>query len=149
MTVSQRSQQMLTEAVHPPEIMRSAYGPEPCRRAAELPGIMSLGVRELFPDIPREICSLGNDLSAIRKATKEALASVHTDMIATNDTVNILCSEHGFGILGALKGILTVGFLVSPKAWITDGLHNQSKYLVYTDRSRFFGCRRIDTRYQI
>jgi hypothetical protein len=91
---------MLTEAVPPPEIMRSAYGPEPCRRAAELPGIMSLPVRDLFPDIRREISSLGNDLSAIRRATREALASVNMDMIATHDTVNILCSEHGFGILG-------------------------------------------------
>jgi len=91
---------MLKEAVSPPTIMPSVYGPEPRQRAAQLPGIVSLGIKELFPDIAQEIYLQGNDLSAIRKATEDALAGVNMGMIQTRDTVNLLCSEHGFLILG-------------------------------------------------
>ena len=91
---------MLKEAVSPPTIMPSVYGPQPRQRAAQLPGIASLGIKELFPDIAEEIYLQGNDLSAIRKATEDALAGVNMGMIKTQDTVNILCSEHGFLILG-------------------------------------------------
>jgi len=91
---------MLKEAVSPPTIMRSVYGPEPRQRAAQLPGIVSLGVKELFPDIAEEIYLQGNDLSAVRKGTEDALAGVNMGMIKPQDTVNLLCSEHGFLILG-------------------------------------------------
>jgi len=92
---------MLKEAVSPPTIMKSVYGPEPRRqRAADLPGLVSLGVRELFPDIAQEVYLQGNDLSVIRKATEDAVATVDVGMIRNQDTVNILCSEHGFLILG-------------------------------------------------
>ena len=91
---------MLKEAVSPPTIMPSVYGPQPRQRAAQLPGIASLGIKELFPDIAEEIYLQGNDLSAIRKATEDALAGVNMGMIKPQDTVNILCSEHGFLILG-------------------------------------------------
>lgn len=81
--------------------MGSVLGADaPCQRAADLHGIVSVGVRDLFPDIPREIYLQGDDLSAVRKATEEALASVDMSMIGTHDTVNLLCSEHGFNILG-------------------------------------------------
>jgi len=91
---------MLKEAVSPPSIMPSVYGPEPRQRAAQLPGIVSLGVKELFPDIAEEIYLGGNDLSAVRKGTEDALAGVNMGMIKPQDTVNLLCSEHGFLILG-------------------------------------------------
>lgn len=88
-------------AIRPPEIMPSVFGPElPRQRAADLPGIVSLKVKTLFEDIPRAIYSLGDDLSVIRRATEEALASVNMDMIKEQDSINILCSEHAFNIQG-------------------------------------------------
>jgi hypothetical protein len=90
---------MVREAASPPSIWRSIYGPEPRKRVAELPGIVSVGIEELFSDIPREIYSPGDDLAIIRKATEDALAKVNLSMIRPEDTVNILCSEHGFNIL--------------------------------------------------
>jgi len=92
---------MTQEAVAPPEIMESAYGATgPRRRAAEVAGIVSLEVKELFPDIPREIYLQGDDLSAVRQATERALAGIDMSMIRPRDTINLLCSEHGFAILG-------------------------------------------------
>ena len=92
---------MLNTAVQPPNIMASVLGPElPRQRAADLPGIVSLEVSRLFPDIPKEIYLRGDDLSAVRMATENALAGVDMSMIRPQDSVNLLCSEHGFGILG-------------------------------------------------
>jgi hypothetical protein len=89
---------MLQAAVSPPRITRSLYAPPPRQRAAELPGVVSLGVRELFPDI-EEARFQGADLSAVRKETERALVNVNMDMIHPRNTVNILCTEHGFNIL--------------------------------------------------
>jgi hypothetical protein len=91
---------MLKTASPPPRIIRSVLGPDlPARRAADLEGIVSLGVRELFPDIPQEIYLCGGDLSAVRKSTEEALAKVDMSRIKPHHSVNLLCSEHGFSIL--------------------------------------------------
>ena len=61
---------MLNTAVQPPNIMASVLAPElPRQRAADLPGIVSLEVSRLFPDIPKEIYLRGDDLSAVRMAT--------------------------------------------------------------------------------
>ena len=68
---------MLQEAIRPPEFIKSVYGPEPRKtRAADLPGIVSLGVRDLFPDITPGIYQHGDDPQVIRKITETALASV-------------------------------------------------------------------------
>jgi hypothetical protein len=92
---------MQETAIQPPEIMPSVFGPElPRKRAAELPGIVTLKVKELFEDIPQAIYSLGDDLSVIRRATEEALASVDMGMIKDQDSINILCSEHAFNVQG-------------------------------------------------
>jgi hypothetical protein len=91
---------MFNESVTPPAIMRSVYCPEPGQRAATLQEIVSLEVKELFPDSVPQIYSLGDDIGIIRKAAEEALADVDMSMIRSQDTVNILCSEHGFLILG-------------------------------------------------
>ena len=79
---------------------KSVYGVEPRKRAASLPEIVSLKVRELFPEIPKEIYLQYKDISAIREATQNALAKVNMDMIRPEDSVNILCTQHGFVILG-------------------------------------------------
>jgi len=91
----------LQAAVAPPKIMESVSGPElPPRRVADLPGITSLEVRRLFPEIPEAIRFEDNDLSGIRQAAERSLAHVDMGMIRAGDSVNLLCSEHGFSILG-------------------------------------------------
>ncbi len=89
---------MLNKA-KPSYIRKSIYGPEPKMRAADLPGIEALEIRDLFPDVPHEIFLEGGDLSVIRKATKDALKKVNMDMIRPNDTINILSSQYGFQIM--------------------------------------------------
>lgn len=84
----------------PSYIRRSIYGPEPKQRAADLPGIVALELRGLFPDIPRAIYLEGGDPAVIRKATRSALKKVKMDRIRPNDKVNILSSQYGFQIMG-------------------------------------------------
>ncbi|MBI4965757.1 MAG: hypothetical protein HY913_20940 [Desulfomonile tiedjei] len=84
----------------PSFIRKSVYGPEPRKRAAELPWIGALGVRKLFPDVPEEIYIEGGDLSVIRNATRESLKDVNMAMIQPDHTVNILSSQYGFQIMG-------------------------------------------------
>lgn len=92
---------MLKQAIQPPAFAKSVYGPEPRQqRAANLPGMMSLEVRDLFPDIAPEMYRYGDDISVIRKATEEALADVDMSMIRAQDSVNIVSCEHGFSIMG-------------------------------------------------
>lgn len=89
---------MPSPAVPPPKIMSSAYYPAPRQRGADLPEMTSLRVRELFPDIEKEIFPMGANLSIIEKETEAALANVDMGMIRPGHTVNILCNEHGFSI---------------------------------------------------
>lgn len=92
---------MTHPAATPPEVMPTVYGPAPQPvRGCDLPGIVSAHVRDLFPDIPEAIYTGGPDVSAIRRATEDALAAVDMSMVKAKDTVNVLCSEHGFGMLG-------------------------------------------------
>lgn len=85
----------------PPRVMPSVYGPQgPMTRAPDIEGIVSLKVRDLFPEIPAAIHRGEEDVASVRRSAEAALARVKMDMIQPGDTVNILCSEHGFGILG-------------------------------------------------
>ncbi|MBV9509458.1 MAG: hypothetical protein JO303_04160 [Caulobacteraceae bacterium] len=85
----------------PPPVMRSAYGPKaPEQRAGDIAGMVSLRVRELFPTIAEAIYRDETHISKIREATRAALANVDMSMIGPTDSINILCSEHGFGIIG-------------------------------------------------
>jgi hypothetical protein len=88
-------------AVDPPAVMPTVYGPPPQGvRGRDLPGMVSVKVRELFPDVPESIYAGGPDVSAVRASTDRVLAGVDMSMIKSTDTVNVLCSEHGFGMLG-------------------------------------------------
>ncbi len=89
---------MFQESVSPPRIMRTLYAPPPRLRAADLDQIVSLPVRDLFPDIETEHFP-GDDSLSAQKAAKDALCSVNMDKIKSEHTVNILCTEHGFNIL--------------------------------------------------
>ena len=92
---------MLKNAIQPPSFYRSVYGPEPRqKRAASMPGIVSLAVRDLFPDIVPAIYQPGATLAVIRKAAEKALAGVDMSMIGAQDTVNVVSCEHGFSIMG-------------------------------------------------
>ena len=87
--------------VEPPAIVPSIYGP-PVRplRAKDVPGMASLPVTELFPDIAPAIFRHGQDAAPMRRATLDALAPVDMTMIKPNHRVNVICSEHGFGMDG-------------------------------------------------
>jgi hypothetical protein len=81
----------------------SRYGPEPDKikiRAADLSDVVSVGVRDLFPDFAASIYPSNKGIKAVREATEKALKRVDMSMIKPGDSVNILGSHHGFTILG-------------------------------------------------
>jgi hypothetical protein len=94
---------IIHDAVMPPPLPESRFGYGkvlPPMRAAELPGMASVRVRDLFPDVPAAIYRDGQDVAPVREAAREALSEVDMSMIQPGDTVNVLCSEHGFAITG-------------------------------------------------
>jgi hypothetical protein len=95
---------MLKKAALPPRMPGgSAFALKaPSMRAYELQEIKSLPIRDLFPDIPEAIYLYGDDVSIVRRHTEEALACVDMSMIKPDHRVNVLCSEHGFNIMGGL-----------------------------------------------
>jgi hypothetical protein len=81
----------------------SQYGIDPSlvkTRVSELPGITSVTLRELFPDLPSVIFPGDEGIAAIRRHTENALKSVDMSRIKPGHTVNILSSHHGFTLLG-------------------------------------------------
>jgi hypothetical protein len=91
---------MIRQAIQPPDYMPSIYGNQPVMRAADLPGMTSVEVTDLFPNMVPRIYRQNEDVTAIRNATRKALEGVNMDMIKKNDTINLCCSEHGFCIMG-------------------------------------------------
>jgi hypothetical protein len=94
---------MIRPAATPPPLGKSrfAYGRKPpAMRAAEVPGICSVRVQDLFDDIPDPLHQAGEDTTPVREAATQALAAVDMSMIKAGDTVNVLCSEHGFAMMG-------------------------------------------------
>lgn len=85
----------------PPHLPESRMGFDlPTMRGAELPGLVSVGVRDLFPDIAEPIHNYGEDVAPVREAVERALAEVDLSGIMSGHSVNVLCSEHGFGMMG-------------------------------------------------
>ncbi len=72
------------------------------KRAADLPDMTGITVKELFSDTPDVISLESPEIihAQIRKDTLKALESVNLDMIKPGDSVNILASHHGFMIYG-------------------------------------------------
>ncbi|BAF58660.1 hypothetical protein PTH_0479 [Pelotomaculum thermopropionicum SI] len=94
---------MLREAVKPLPPRRSQYGiaPELVRkRAADLPDMVSVLVRDLFPDASPVIFPGERGLEAVREAARLQLEKVDLSMIKPGDSVNVLGSHHGFTLLG-------------------------------------------------
>ncbi|MFI8975278.1 hypothetical protein ACIGO9_20495 [Nocardia asteroides] len=88
----------LTQSMFNYGLMFGGQAPE--RRAADLAEICSVRVQELFDDIPSAIHQAGEDVAPIRAATIAALDRVDMSMIQPGDSVNVLCSEHGFAMMG-------------------------------------------------
>ncbi len=81
----------------------SQYGIEPelvKTRVSELPGMTSVLLKELFPDLPEVIYPSTEGLAAVRTATVNALQKVDMSKIKPEHSVNILASHHGFTLLG-------------------------------------------------
>lgn len=82
----------------------SIYGIAPelvGKRVAELPGMVSLKLTELFPDLPPTIFPGGPEaLAEVRRAADEALMKVDMSKIKPTDSVNVLASHHGFTLFG-------------------------------------------------
>ncbi len=82
---------------------KSQYGIDPelvTMRGSELPGMTSVLLTELFPDLPPVIYPGPRGTAAVREAATQALAGVDMSMIRPGDSVNILASHHGFTLLG-------------------------------------------------
>ncbi|MDN5348257.1 MAG: hypothetical protein PWP65_1821 [Clostridia bacterium] len=82
---------------------KSQYGIDPAlvkTRVCELPGMTSVLLKELFPDLPEVIYPGDQGVAAVRKATEEALQKVDMSRIKPEHSVNILASHHGFTLLG-------------------------------------------------
>ncbi|MCC9293588.1 hypothetical protein LN736_01700 [Clostridium sp. WLY-B-L2] len=90
-------------AIAPISPKKSQYGIDPSlvkTRAADLPGMTSIYLKELFPDLPDVIFPGENGIERVRKAAEEALMKVDMSMIKPEHSVNILASHHGFTLLG-------------------------------------------------
>lgn len=81
----------------------SQYGIDPAlvkTRVCELPGMTSVLLKELFPDLPEVIYPGEGGVAAVRQATEEALQKIDMSKIKPEHSVNILASHHGFTLLG-------------------------------------------------
>ena len=88
-------------AVMPPAFMPSEYGPELRPHVAALPSMTSVPVNELFSSFGEPLTEGDpDDLDRVRAATRAALADVDMSKIGADSSVNILASEHGFGLMG-------------------------------------------------
>ncbi|SDE19220.1 hypothetical protein [Sporomusa acidovorans] len=95
---------LMHEAIKPIPPKPSIYGiaPELVKtRVSELPGMVSLYLRELFPDLPPVLLPGGPDaIKNVRQAAHDALMKVDMSMIKPEDSVNVLASHHGFTLFG-------------------------------------------------
>ncbi len=82
----------------------SQYGIDPAlvkKRVAELPGMCSLKLADLFPELPPVLYPGGPDaLDKLYETAKEELRKVDMSFIKADQSVNILASHHGFTLLG-------------------------------------------------
>ena len=96
------------EMMHPPIMpiapKPSQYGIDPelvKKRVAEMPGMVSLRLKELFPDLP-DVIYPGPEgaLDTLYETAKAELRKVDMSMIKPDQSVNVLASHHGFTLFG-------------------------------------------------
>jgi hypothetical protein len=93
----------MRKPIQPSKARKSEYGVDPKyveKRAAELPNMTSLLLKDLFPDTPETIYPSDKGIQAVREATEKALKDIDMSMIEKDDSVNICASHHGFTLLG-------------------------------------------------
>jgi hypothetical protein len=102
-----KCEEMMHAPIKPIAAKPSQYGIDPSlvkTRVSELPGMVSLLLKELFPDLPEVIFPTpqGKEeaLANVRKAAEEALMKIDMSMIKPEHKVNVLASHHGFTLLG-------------------------------------------------
>jgi hypothetical protein len=95
---------MMHKSIIPIAAKQSQYGVDPSlvkKRVAEMPGMVSLMLKDLFPDLPDIIFPGGDDaLKNVRQAAEAALMKVDMSMIKPEHSVNVLASHHGFTLFG-------------------------------------------------
>ncbi|QQO10944.1 hypothetical protein [Breznakiella homolactica] len=95
---------MMRETIRPIDPKPSQYGIDPKlvkKRVSEMPGMVSLMLKDLFPELPAIIYPAGPDaLDNIKKAAEESLMKIDMSMIKPEHSVNVLASHHGFTLLG-------------------------------------------------
>jgi hypothetical protein len=87
----------------PAPVRRSQYGIDPSlvtRRVSELPGMTSVPLTDLFPDLPAVVFPSSEGIRRVRQAAEDALAGIDMSMIKPEHSVNVLASHHGFTLLG-------------------------------------------------
>ena len=96
--------EMMHAPIMPIAAKPSQYGVDPSlvkKRVAEMPGMCSLKLSELFPELPDVIYPGGPDaLDNLYKVACDELRKVDMSMIKPTDSVNVLASHHGFTLLG-------------------------------------------------
>jgi hypothetical protein len=93
----------MRDPIKPIPPRKSQYGIDPAlvaQRGSELPGMTSLPLSELLPDLPPVIYPGAEGVAAVRRAAEESLSRVDMSMIKPGDSINILASHHGFTLLG-------------------------------------------------
>lgn len=100
---------MLRAPLAPPPLHRTWTGREPGdavrMRAAELPGILALPIRDLTPWLPEPVWAPipewgPTDVHEIRARTRVRVEAMDWSMIAAGETVNVLANPHGFALCG-------------------------------------------------
>ncbi len=94
---------MRNQIIPPARLRKSQYGVDPAlvkKRGAEIPGMTSVLITDLFPNLPKTIYPGSDGVKPIRQDTEAALAKIDLSRIQKGQTVNILTSHHGFTILG-------------------------------------------------
>ena len=95
---------MIQKPIKPIPAKPSQYGVDPAlvkKRASELPNMVSIMLKDLFPELPDVIYPGGDDaLENVRNAARASLRKVNMDMIKPEQSVNVLASHHGFTLLG-------------------------------------------------
>ncbi|ETA81596.1 hypothetical protein T472_0205875 [Youngiibacter fragilis 232.1] len=92
--------------IRPIEPKTSQYGIDPKlvkTRISEMPGMVSIKLKEIFPDLPDTIFPSENNEEAIKdvyKAAVDSLRQIDMSKIKPEHTVNILASHHGFTLYG-------------------------------------------------
>lgn len=116
---------MTNNCIKPVDPRLTQYGIDPAalkRRAVNLEGMTSVKISELFPSMPSPVYP-GEDISVIKRLTREALEGLNWDKIKPGDSVNVLGSSHGFTLFGGepyAEMLKTIRDVIEEKTGVTN-----------------------------